>query len=399
MKEIWDEYQVFEEDSIMLHSEQQALRWLRKERDQWRWLWEEDQGGSSLAPTNYSGIGSTLDTMISYIEQGDALKNQNYKSQKNRGFGGHQNSPLVSSSDRGQTVLAIKNAVGVPEARWVYKLMQGPLNLSEIKTATDLRGAFLFADPSFAQSASLSGELKKERTRYRTEISNLQRRVREFEQEKRDREARRGRQMRRIVGRFRKVISDKSDSLTNRFQEESQKSIAQILETENLYRKQMELQAPVEYWQEKSKLHGRWELGFTLLSVAYFVIASLLIYYAANWAADYILALKATEDRTPVYIITSGALLGFTTLIFWVGRLVVKLWLSEHHLRVDADERAIMTKTYLAMTANDAASDADRAIVLSSVFRPTPDGVVKEEGPGDIGLNALLAKLLSRPSN
>ena len=84
-------------------------------------------------------------------------------------------------------------------------------------------------------------------------------------------------------------------------------------------------------------------------------------------------------------------------MVFWAGRLIVKLWLSEHHLRGDAQERAVMTKSYLAMTENDKAQDTDRAIVLSAIFRPAPDGVVKEEGPQDIGLHALMAKLLARP--
>jgi hypothetical protein len=81
-----------------------------------------------------------------------------------------------------------------------------------------------------------------------------------------------------------------------------------------------------------------------------------------------------------------------STFAFWIGRLLTKLYLSEHHLRNDADERAIMTETYLALTAENAASEGDRNIILGALFRGTPDGIVKEDGPSDFSIQALLSR-------
>jgi Family of unknown function (DUF6161) len=85
-----------------------------------------------------------------------------------------------------------------------------------------------------------------------------------------------------------------------------------------------------------------------------------------------------------------------STVAFWIGRLLTKLYLSEHHLRNDAEERATMTTTYLALTSEGAAADADRHIVLSAIFRATPDGIVKDDGPSDASVQGLLSKLLVR---
>ena len=52
-----------------------------------------------------------------------------------------------------------------------------------------------------------------------------------------------------------------------------------------------------------------------------------------------------------------------------------------------------MTSTYLALINENAATDLDRTIILGALFRNTPDGIVKEDGPGDpSGLAGTLSK-------
>jgi hypothetical protein len=54
-----------------------------------------------------------------------------------------------------------------------------------------------------------------------------------------------------------------------------------------------------------------------------------------------------------------------------------------------------MTETYLALTKEAAASDADRDIILAAIFRNTPDGIVRDDGPGDVMPQAMMAKFMS----
>jgi len=78
----------------------------------------------------------------------------------------------------------------------------------------------------------------------------------------------------------------------------------------------------------------------------------------------------------------------------WIGRLLTRLYLSEHHLRKDAEERRIMTTTYLALMRKEAAGDQDRQVILTALFRNSSDGIVKDDGgSADLGLSALVSRL------
>lgn len=52
---------------------------------------------------------------------------------------------------------------------------------------------------------------------------------------------------------------------------------------------------------------------------------------------------------------------------------------AKHHLGIDARARASMAETYLALTKEERAEPADRAIVLASLFKPVADGIVKDD--------------------
>jgi hypothetical protein len=71
--------------------------------------------------------------------------------------------------------------------------------------------------------------------------------------------------------------------------------------------------------------------------------------------------------------------------------------MSEHHLAVDSEERATMVKTYLALTEKNAADEKERALVLASLFRPTSDGIVKDDAAPDMSPAALLSRVLNKP--
>lgn len=75
-----------------------------------------------------------------------------------------------------------------------------------------------------------------------------------------------------------------------------------------------------------------------------------------------------------------------------IERLLTEPYFSQHHLRWDAWDRAIMTTTCLTLTAEQATSEPDRAITSMLFFRATSDALVKEDG----GLDPNLASALPR---
>lgn len=126
----------------------------------------------------------------------------------------------------------------------------------------------------------------------------------------------------------------------------------------------------------------------------------LLIYISGAAAAVALFAFVAPtlvplyEGKTLLFgAAAAGVLL---TMMFWAGRVLVRLYLSELHLAGDAWERATMAKTYLALTKEGQATEDDRVIILGALFRQTSDGVVKEDAAPDPSALAMLARFLDR---
>jgi hypothetical protein len=178
--------------------------------------------------------------------------------------------------------------------------------------------------------------------------------------------------------------------------EQAMASIASIQETENLYREHMRLKGPVEYWSQKAEAHRTKTLTYRNFLVAFSVLASLALVGSLYWIAGHAIEIATTDKPPAVYLVlvTLGVVL--TTIVFWAARILTRLFLSEHHLAIDAEERSIMAQTYLALTAEGQATEQERAIVLGSLFRPTADGIVKDDAAPDLSPAALLSRLGAR---
>lgn len=73
--------------------------------------------------------------------------------------------------------------------------------------------------------------------------------------------------------------------------------------------------------------------------------------------------------------------------------MVVRIFLSQLHLAQDAAERTTMVTTYLSLLESKSVlSEEDRKIFLAAIFRPTSDGIVKDDG-----IPPSMADLLTRP--
>lgn len=85
------------------------------------------------------------------------------------------------------------------------------------------------------------------------------------------------------------------------------------------------------------------------------------------------------------------------SMAMWSIRLQYRIYLSERHLALDASEKMAFAETYLAIKEGGGVGTDNEAIVLASLFRPTQDGIIKDdENALDLSAAAVLAKQLSR---
>ena len=69
------------------------------------------------------------------------------------------------------------------------------------------------------------------------------------------------------------------------------------------------------------------------------------------------------------------------TLAIWPIRLVSRSLMSHLHLRLDAEQRVTMAHTFLALSRSDEGfEEADRRLILETLFRPTSSGIVRDDG-------------------
>ncbi len=165
---------------------------------------------------------------------------------------------------------------------------------------------------------------------------------------------------------------------------------AKLEATNAAYREHMRLKAPVTYWAEKSKTHKENERTYRNVmlgsAVALLIVSVVVLITVVEWASSL--------EGNMVFVVTAvGAI--WMAVAFWIMRILVRLYLSEHHLAIDSAERATMAETYLALVAEKVADAQDREVLLSALFRPTADGIVKDDAPPEYTLAGQLSRLIS----
>lgn len=381
---------------ISVESYDELMRWLEDERSKWNWLAPGDPitDRLNIASSVQNTWNNVLNSVRDYMNRGEALPAvQNV-------LGPLSDGPLlISSTSDGATVLDILKSSGPRAASFAAGFVRSQIQLGAAQSREDMLGALLTAVPDLSQPIAWSDHLKRERMNYRNATRSLLERVNREADERNVAHLELG--MR--ASKFARRIFDRKRhhwrELQSAWQRGADEAVTNIQNTEASYKEYMKLRAPVEYWEGKARGHSIKETSARRRLYGYFPVTAILMAAVFLWAASFLINHPDTaQNKAPValYVVISGGLLLLSTIAFWVGRLLTKLYLSEHHLRNDAEERAVMTTTYLALINEAAASETDRQIILNALFRATPDGIVKDEGPTEASVQGMLTRMLTR---
>lgn len=379
--------------------QEQFKKWVQHEIASWSWLWDGPATQGSLNGATYNNNRNALNTLLSMLQSplDLATERRSLHGAAHQAFHpGHASAVLPSMSAEGARILSIQEALGPDVGRWAFQIFARDVAISQVNQKGDLPLFLAAATFDETRHGELGRSLQQERTNYRTEITRLSNLLRKLESERETERANERLRARKVVRRLLRQTKALWDEGKTEAETKVGDALASIAKTEDYYRTQMALMAPVEYWRTKARAHAIWEVIYGLICLVFFGLAAWAIIEASSGSIGFLENL-GEEARTSAYFITAGALLGGTTLLFWLGRVLVKLFLSEHHLRSECAEKAIMTQAFLSMETNNSSfGETERAIVLASIFRSSPDGIVKDEGPSDLAGTAILARLLSR---
>ncbi|WP_332744474.1 DUF6161 domain-containing protein [Sphingomonas sp. ZB1N12] len=180
-------------------------------------------------------------------------------------------------------------------------------------------------------------------------------------------------------------------------------------ELKALFHTQLRLRAPVALWEQRSETHRSRAVTAQRLFWLATLFAVLVGIGAPYWFGDYIAGSfhvgGCRAGARPQCVgpfsakgpLTVAGLLLTSSLILWATRLQYRIFLSERHLSLDAEEKKAFAETFMALKEGASVDTANETIVLASLFRPTQDGIIKDEPGGfDLSAAAVLAKQMAR---
>lgn len=164
---------------------------------------------------------------------------------------------------------------------------------------------------------------------------------------------------------------DRIDKLKEKLEDETSSAKERINNFVEAYKSEMQLQAPVSFWEENKKFHRNRAKYFGIASL----IISPIIFVMITWIGWEVLSTeKVLWGKVGVVIFA-------TSLAVWLIRILVRMYLSHNHLELSSQERIIMTKSYLALLSEGGASSPEeRQLVLQSIFRPAATGIITDDG-------------------
>jgi hypothetical protein len=361
-------------------------------------FWQPFDGQSLNDPTNVRGnVNGHLNQLANFVAQAKARGETPAQFAQTLHSHLHQQWGAYHPDGKVGTILAdIAKSVGAEAVLFAYSLVRRVGVLANAQTIDHLRGAMMLAFPTITDHTEAERRLAAERANFRNAVRSLNEEVRDEQEARKSDWHKLTTHSSQRLKEFARRRTSSFRRRMGRWKANKDKAISDIHATDHAFKELMHLKAPADYWTKKAESHRADERIAVDRVVLFFrlaIPAMVLLFGLTAWA------LLEFGDRNPpsgLYVIAGAGLATTSGLLFWVGRLLTKLYLSQHHLRQDAEERAVMTTTYLALTAEQATNDADRQIILGALFRATSDGIVREEGTLDANLPALISRLASR---
>lgn len=387
-------------------SAQQVADFLEAEWAAWSWAFEAE-------PMQQSGIDAP-NQFRTQLKQLRALANQfvNEPAFRDQMLGAlaQAYSPepgqprlLASMSENAAFVSTIRESMGTMAAVGAMALLSARPSSTSVPAVQlgVLAGSSHLLGINPKTPAAVRKTFEQSRTKLDTAFSNYDSRFTQLHNDGANlinSQIRRGKALARLaLQKQKKLGSALTSQITN--------AVADLKAVEAAYREQMALKAPVEYWRRKASDHEgkakqqqKWASIYGgVATVTLLVGLAGLAHFALQAAAPVVIDGQPYTAQPAVFFILATIGVVASTIAFWAGRIFVRLYMSELHLGMDARERETMVQTYLALIAERATEGTDdRHIVLSSLFRPTADGIVKEEGPQDASLAGILSRVLDQ---
>lgn len=380
-------------------SHEDLSKWLAQLQNQWSWI---SQQGHNPPQQAWQTIANTVGNVSNLLQQSQNYRNQGQGQDADRHIDAARSSLeglvrahpwLLPNSAQRRFVEEIRDAGKPLEAALIVCYWMG-LDLSGAPIRSVVSGLLQWE----LYERGIKDRMKTESASLKRLAGDMQTTLAQYQESERTQTNRFVELYEQVSGQSiqqQKDFDTEQQARNESWEKKLGDTQAELDRLKETYDKHMALAAPVDYWDAKRKKHGRWAtVSFSAIVVG-MSSAAYLLHSELQSVSQIVTKAKAVAPSAQMPPVAASAIQGvaesatawhlgsfilLATLSFWFIRLLVRIFLSNLHLENDASERVTMAKTYLALIRNDDLKGDNINTVLAALFRPTGDGIVKDEG-------------------
>lgn len=159
---------------------------------------------------------------------------------------------------------------------------------------------------------------------------------------------------------------------------------------EDTYKNKLQLEAPEKLWNKRSREYRKrancWTVGL-------FVVAIILL-FVINWFVNSLHEFpKGVTEKVP-FLSQQVLFIGVISFFVYIIRIIVKIVMSNHHIAMEYEQKAALTRFYQALTYEGVeVDDNEKLIIMSALFSKVDTGLVKTSESVDLdGVLGLIAR-------
>lgn len=367
-------------------------KWISEERAFFGWL-EAGASKDGNAAQSWNATNQWLSRLTKFINQARQHANNEGQLENIRQQITNEISQLVQQNkiktSQSPDAIFSKNLAGqesdVVAAYAMNYLMDIDSNMSNIRALNGAYHAIQYRQGSDLTIGAHDEALKELQNSWNERLNQTHLDIRSSNEEL-DEEISR---LRKDYQDIKESISDQNIAQSEKFKEMLEESKSELADIAKTYDEKLALQSSVSYWKDKRKGHAtvmKW-MGFVT------VLLSILTGGAFIYAAYTLLQVTIGD----IELWRLGVMLAISTFGVWITRLSAKIFVSNLHLRTDADERVTMVQTYLALLREGSGpKEEERQLILQTLFRPATSGYIRDDAPAGLYEMASSALLRTR---
>ena len=159
---------------------------------------------------------------------------------------------------------------------------------------------------------------------------------------------------------------------------------------EDTYRERLQLEAPEKLWNERSEKYREkakyWTVGLCFVAIILLFVIAWFVHSLHEFP-------KGITEKVP-FLSQQVLFIGVISFFVYIIRVIVKIVMSNHHIAMEYEQKAALTRFYQALTYEGVeVDDNEKLIIMSALFSKVDTGLVKTSESVDLdGVLGLIAR-------